>query len=100
MVLEDFFETFKKSIIYVGEVKIMRSFFYARVSSIDQSLERQLQAAREVGIAEEDIFVDKASGKDFQRPAYQLMKRMVREGDALYVKYPDRTGRTTTTIRH
>ena len=42
-------------------------FFYARVSSIDQSLERQLEAAREVGIAEEYIFVDKASGKDFQR---------------------------------
>jgi len=76
----------------------MRSFFYARVSSIDQSLERQLEAAREVGIAEEYIFVDKASGKDFQRPEYQLMKRMLREGDALYVKSLDRLGRNKQMI--
>src|SRR5699024_12680881 len=47
--------------------------------SIDQSLERQLEAVRKFGIAEEYIFVDKASGKDFQRPEYQLMKRMLRE---------------------
>jgi len=52
----------------------MRPFFYARVSSIYQLLERQLEAVREVGIAEEYIFVDKASGKYFQRPEYQLMK--------------------------
>src|SRR5699024_5413484 len=76
----------------------MRSFFYERVSSIDQSLERQLEAAREVGIAEEYIFVDKASGKDFQRPEYQLMKRMLREGDALYVKSLDRLGRSKQMI--
>lgn len=76
----------------------MRSFFYARVSSIDQSLERQLEAAREVGIDEEYIFVDKASGKDFKRPEYQLMKRMLREGDALYVKSLDRLGRNKQMI--
>src|SRR5699024_6473632 len=76
----------------------MRSLFYARVSNTDQSLERQLEAAREVGIAEEYIFVDKASGKDFQRPEYQLMKRMFREGDALYAKYLDRLGRNKQMI--
>src|SRR5699024_6977131 len=92
------FRNIEKSTIYVGKVKYVRSFFYARVSSIDQSLERQLQAAREVGIAEEYIFVDKASGKDFQRPEYQLMKRMLREGDALYVKYIDRIGRNKQMI--
>jgi len=64
----------------------MQSFFYARVSSIDKLLEKQLEAAQEVGIAEDYIFIDKASGKDYQRPGYQLMKRMLRDGDALYVK--------------
>src|SRR5699024_3803982 len=82
----------------MGRCYKMRSFFYARVSSIDQSLERQLKAAREVGIADEYIFVDKASGKDFQRPEYQLMKRMLREGDALYVKSLDRLGRNKQMI--
>lgn len=76
----------------------MRIFFYARVSSKDQSLERQLSAAKEIGIEEEYIFVDKASGKDFQRPEYQLMKRMLRNGDALYVKSLDRLGRNKQMI--
>src|SRR5699024_10260801 len=73
-------------------------FFYARVSSIDQSLERQLEAAREVGIDEEYIFIDKASGKDFKRPEYQLMKHILREGDILYVKSLDRLGRNKQMI--
>ena len=76
----------------------MRTFFYARVSSKDQSLERQLSAAREIGIEEEYIFVDKASGKDFQRPEYQLMKRMLRSGDVLYIKSLDRLGRNKQMI--
>lgn len=76
----------------------MRNFFYARVSSKDQSLERQLSAAKEIGIEEEYIFVDKASGKDFQRPEYQLMKRMLRSGDALYIKSLDRLGRNKQMI--
>lgn len=76
----------------------MRTFFYARVSSKDQSLERQLSAAREMSIEEEYIFVDKASGKDFQRPEYQLMKRMLRSGDVLYIKSLDRLGRNKQMI--
>lgn len=71
----------------------MRSFFYARVSSKDQSLERQVTVAKEIGIADEYIFIEKASGKDFKRPEYQLMKRMFREEDILYVKSLDRLGR-------
>src|SRR5699024_10717196 len=51
------------------------------------------EAAKDIGIPEEYIFVDKASGKDFKRPEYQLMKRMFREGDALYIKSLDRLGR-------
>jgi len=76
----------------------MRSFFYARVSSKDHSLERQVTVAKEIGIADEYIFIEKASGKDFKRPEYQLMKRMFREEDILYVKSLDRLGRNKQMI--
>ncbi len=59
----------------------MRKFFYVRVSSKDQSVERQVAVAKEMGIPEEYVFIEKASGKDFKRPEYQLMKRMLRSGD-------------------
>lgn len=76
----------------------MRSFFYARVSSKDQSLERQIAIAKELEIESEYIFIEKASGKDFKRPEYQLMKRMFREGDTLYIKSLDRLGRNKQMI--
>lgn len=76
----------------------MRSFFYARVSSKDQSLERQITAAKELEIQDEYIFIEKASGKDFKRPEYQLLKRMFREGDVLYIKSLDRLGRNKQMI--
>lgn len=76
----------------------MRSFFYARVSSKDQSLERQVTVAKEMGIADEYIFIEKASGKNFKRPEYQLMKRMFREEDILYIKSLDRLGRNKQMI--
>ena len=76
----------------------MRSFFYARVSSKDQSLERQIVSAKKLGIEEEYIFIEKASGKDFKRPEYQLLKRMFREGDILYIKSLDRLGRNKQMI--
>lgn len=63
----------------------MRKFFYVRVSSKDQSVERQLTVAKEMGITEEYVFIEKASGKDFKHPEYQLMKRMLRNGDVLYI---------------
>ncbi|NSR35678.1 recombinase family protein, partial [Enterococcus faecalis] len=76
----------------------MRKFFYIRVSSYDQSIERQLISAKELGIPEEYIFVEKASGKDFKRPEYQLMKRMFRKGDLLYLQSLDRLGRNKQMI--
>jgi len=76
----------------------MRKFFYARVSSRDQSLERQLVAAREIGIDKDYIFIEKSSGKDFKRPEYQLMKRMLRNNDILYIKSLDRLGRNKQMI--
>jgi len=81
-----------------GSNNKMRKFFYARVSSNNQSLERQILAAQEVGIDKDYIFIEKASGKDFKRPEYQLMKRMLRNNDILYIKSLDRLGRNKQMI--
>lgn len=76
----------------------MRKFFYARVSSKDQTLERQIVEAKKIGIDKEYVFLEIASGKDFKRPEYQLLKRMLREGDVLYIKSLDRLGRNKQMI--
>lgn len=76
----------------------MRSFFYARISSKDQVLDRQIVEAKKLGIEDEYIFLEIASGKDFKRPEYQLLKRMLREGDILYIKSLDRLGRNKQMI--
>ncbi|MCH5138172.1 recombinase family protein [Clostridiaceae bacterium UIB06] len=76
----------------------MRKFFYGRVSTKDQNPERQIDVAKKLGISEEYIFIDKASGKDFKCPEYQLLKRMFREGDVLYIKSLDRLGRNKQMI--
>lgn len=70
-----------------------RIFGYARVSSKDQNEARQLEAFLDCGIDERDIFVDKASGKDFEREQYSIMKKMLRENDLLIIKSIDRLGR-------
>lgn len=66
---------------------------YVRVSAKDQNEGRQLDKMRALGIEERFIFVDKASGKDFDRPQYQAMRRIIREGDLLYIDALDRLGR-------
>ncbi len=75
-----------------------RKFGYIRVSSKDQNEGRQLEAMKQVGIDERDIFIDKQSGKDFNRQKYQLVKMMLREGDILYVQSLDRFGRNKEAI--
>ena len=70
------------------------TYGYARVSSTDQNEDRQLIALRKAGVDEKHIFVDKASGKDFNRPAYQTMKSTVKKGDFLIVQSLDRFGRS------
>ena len=67
---------------------------YARVSSRDQNLARQLDALASFGVRPERIFTDKASGKDFCRPSYQRLMRRVRKGDTLVIKSIDRLGRS------
>jgi len=72
-----------------------RSFGYARVSSTEQNLDRQIQALTEYGIPERDIITDKVSGKDFNRPGYHALKNQIlRQGDTLVVKELDRLGRS------
>ncbi|MDF0729016.1 recombinase family protein [Cytobacillus sp. S13-E01] len=66
---------------------------YIRVSSKDQNIERQYKKMLELGIEERLIFIDKQTGKDFERPEYKLMKRFIREGDLLYIDSLDRLGR-------
>ena len=66
---------------------------YARVSTKEQNEERQLIALTGFGIAENAIFVDKQSGKDFERTQYRRLMRKLKNGDTLVVKSIDRLGR-------
>ena len=66
---------------------------YIRVSSKDQKEDRQQIALKEVGVESQNIYVDKQSGKDFNRPQYKKMLRKLRKDDLLYIKSIDRLGR-------
>ena len=66
---------------------------YARVSTKEQNEQRQLIALREFGIGEKQIFVDKQSGKDFERPKYQKLVKKLKPDDVLVIKSIDRLGR-------
>lgn len=70
-----------------------RKFGYARVSSRDQNLARQLAALKKAGIPKNLIYTDKQSGKDFERPGYKRLVRRLQDGDELYIKSIDRLGR-------
>ena len=76
-------------------------FGYIRVSSKDQNPERQIEALKEYEkeLKDENIFMDKQSGKDFNREKYQALKLILREGDTLIVKELDRLGRNKEMIK-
>ncbi|OES45886.1 recombinase family protein [Domibacillus iocasae] len=78
----------------------IRKFGYIRVSSKDQNESRQLEAMKKLGLDERDIFMDKQSGKDFERAQYQLLKRIIRKSDVLYIHSLDRFGRNKEEILH
>ena len=63
-----------------------REYGYVRVSSKQQHTDRQIQALIEKGVDERFIFIDKQSGKDFNREQYQILKNALRNGDTLYIK--------------
>lgn len=77
----------------------MNTYGYARVSSTDQNEDRQLIALHQAGVDDKFIFVDKQSGKDFNRPQYQKLLRKLKAGDLLYIKSIDRLGRNYEEIQ-
>ncbi len=66
---------------------------YIRVSSKDQNENRQIVALKEVGVMYDNIYLDKKSGKDFDRPQYKKLLRILKKDDLLYIKSIDRLGR-------
>lgn len=77
----------------------MGTYGYARVSSMDQNEDRQLVAIRENGVPEALIYIDKQSGKDFERPQYKKLVEKLKSGDLLYIQSIDRLGRNYEEIQ-
>ena len=77
-----------------------RIYGYARVSSREQNEDRQLETLTRFGVPEQNIIIDKASGKDTEREGYQYLKRQIlRKGDTLVIKELDRLSRNKTDIK-
>lgn len=73
---------------------------YIRVSSKDQNEDRQLIALQELSVPQKNIFMDKQSGKDFNRPQYKRLLRRLKKDDLLYIKSIDRLGRNYEEIQN
>lgn len=78
----------------------MPTYGYIRVSTREQNEDRQLIALREMSIPEQNIFMDKQSGKDFNRPQYKKLVRKLKPDDLLYIKSIDRLGRNYEEIQN
>lgn len=78
----------------------MNIYGYARVSAKDQNEERQLIALADAGVEEKNIYMDKQSGKDFNRPQYKRLAKKLRAGDLLYILSIDRLGRNYEEIQN
>ena len=77
----------------------MSFYGYVRVSSTDQNEDRQMLAMQEKSVPEKNIYVDKQSGKDFNRPQYQKLMKKLKPGDLLYILSIDRLGRNYEEIQ-
>ena len=79
----------------------MNIYGYARVSTKHQNEDRQIEALKEFGVMEDNIFVDKKSGKDFEREEYQLLKKIIKrtQNNVLVIKSIDRLGRNYREIQ-
>jgi len=84
--------------IRIGVINI-KKYGYIRVSTTEQNEDRQLEAVKILKIPDANIFIDKLSGKDFNRPAYQALVAKLKLGDLLYVKSIDRLGRNYEDIQ-
>ena len=80
------------ALIMKGEIFI-KTYAYCRVSTVEQNEDRQLDAISEFNIPKSQIFIDKQSGKDFNRPSYKELTKKIKHGDLLYIKSIDRLGR-------
>ena len=78
----------------------MKIYGYVRVSSTDQNEDRQMVSMNDLKIPTAQIFIDKQSGKDFQRPQYKKLTEKLKEGDLLYIKSIDRLGRNYEEIQN
>lgn len=78
----------------------MKNYAYIRVSSLDQNEARQLRVMEELKIPKENIYIDKQSGKDFQRQNYQKLIKKLKAGDLLYILSIDRLGRNYKEIQN
>ena len=75
------------------------TYGYIRVSTREQNEDRQLIALREMAVPEQNIFMDKQSGKDFNRPQYKRLMKKLLPGDLLYITSIDRLGRSYEEIQ-
>ena len=78
----------------------MTAYGYIRVSTAEQNEDRQLLAMQDIGISSSKIYIDKQSGKDFNRPQYKKLMRKLKSGDTLYIKSIDRLGRNYEEIQN
>jgi DNA invertase Pin-like site-specific DNA recombinase len=78
----------------------MKTYGYIRVSTADQCEDRQIISMQDKGIPLDNIYIDKQSGKDFERSAYKLLMKKLRTGDLLYIKSIDRLGRNYDEIQN
>ena len=78
----------------------MKVYGYVRVSSVDQNEDRQMIALNQANVPAKNIFMDKLSGKDFNRPQYRRLVKKLRSGDLLYVLSIDRLGRNYEEIQN
>ena len=81
-------------------ITISTTYGYIRVSTREQNEDRQLIALREMSIPEQNIFMDKQSGKDFNRPQYKKLVKKLKPDDLLYIKSIDRLGRNYEEIQN
>lgn len=80
-------------------MKNINSYGYVRVSSTDQNEDRQLAAMKQIGVPGKNIFTDRQSGKNFDRPAYKKLIRKLQSGDVLFITSIDRLGRNYEEIQ-
>ena len=81
------------------EVMDLEEYGYVRVSAVDQNEARQMLEMKKLGIKSKNIYMDKQSGKDFNRPSYLRLLKKLKKGDLLYVKSIDRLGRNYREIQ-